>query len=191
MTNNIARQPFVLLDDRADVIHAQPPAVIMCDPKFTVNVAQMIRNCASFGIDWLFLTGNRLELPAAKGKGRNRMPRQERMREYRTVQVVQSEFPIRWFNQQDIVPIGVELARGAIPLPVFAHPKNAIYILGPEDGSIPAGMKALCHTIVQIPTRHCLNVAMAGGIVLYDRIVNRWRNGQGALPELAENRGWE
>jgi tRNA(Leu) C34 or U34 (ribose-2'-O)-methylase TrmL len=183
-TQRVARQPFVLLDDDTE---CTAPAVVMLEPKFVVNVASMVRNCAAFGIEWLILTGDRLEIPT--GRKGDRMPRQERMREYRTVKIVQSDFPTVLFKRQDIVPIGVELVPGAIPLPMIEHPANAVYLLGPEDGSISKGYRALCHQIVAIPSLHCLNVAQAGGIVLYDRMASLWRQGKGEILELAEARG--
>lgn len=163
------------------------PAVVMCDPKFVVNVASMVRNCACFGIDTLVITGNRVEIPT--GTKRDRLPRQERMREYRTVELVRHDFPLALFPP-DVVPICVELLPNAMPLPlVEEHPPNAVYILGPEDGSVPAGLRAVCHQFWRIPSLHCLNVAQAGGIVLYDRTVKRWHEGEQL--ELAESRGSE
>ena len=183
----VSRSPFVVLED--DTVNAQPPAVVMTDPKFVVNVASMIRNCAAFGIDWLFLTGDRLDIPS--GRKGDRMPRQERMREYRTVKVVQCDYPTMLFKRQDIAPIGVELVPGAVPLPLLEHPLNAVYLLGPEDGGLSKGFRAICHQIVQIPSLHCLNVAQAGGIILYDRMASLWRQGKGEILELDEDRGYD
>ena len=185
--SNVARQPFVILDPEVDQVRAAPPAVVMVNPKNVVNVASMIRNCAAFGVDWLLFTGERIDIPT--GKKRDRMPREERMRQYRTVKLARADYPMVLFKGST-VPIGIELTASSTPLPLLEHPKDAVYILGPEDGSIPPGIRALCHQIVQIPTRHCLNVATAGGIVLYDRAISRWRAGHGALPELEEDRGW-
>lgn len=198
-SERVAREPFVVSDGE-DLRNLRGPAVVMVNPKFIVNVASMIRNCAAFGIDTLCLTGERIEIPTGK-KGK-RLPRQERMREYRTVQVVQHDFPLTLFASS-IVPVCVELLPSALPLPIVAnidanwgagkyagvHADEAVYILGPEDGSVPAGLRACCHNFVTLPTMHCLNVAQAGGIVLYDRVVSRWRAGLADLPELAESRG--
>lgn len=185
----VARQPFEIVEGGSyGLLGTLPgPAVVMVNPKFPENVASMIRNCAAFGIDTLVITGERIELPTGK-KGR-RLPRQERMREYRTVKVYQSDFPITLFKA-DVIPICVELLPTAMALPdLLFHPAKAVYVLGPEDGSVPAGLRALCHTFVRIPTLHCLNVAQAGGIVLYDRSIQRYRAGTEKLPELAEQRG--
>lgn len=66
--------------------------------------------------------------------------------------------------------VGVELIDGAIDLPSFRHPLRAAYILGPEAGSLSPAMIERCDYVVKIPTLFCVNVAMAGAIVMYDRV---------------------
>jgi hypothetical protein len=51
----------------------------------------------------------------------------------------------------------------------FVHPPRALYVFGPEDGSLDRGLLAACHRFVQIPSRSCLNLAAAVNVVLYDR----------------------
>ena len=68
--------------------------------------------------------------------------------------------------------VGVEIDDRAIPLPDFCHPERAIYLLGAEDFGIRPADRLLCDHIVQIPGAN-LNVAVAGSIVLYDRLVKR------------------
>ncbi len=181
---NTAKAPFVVLTDK-DKPKVKPPAIVMLNPKFTVNIAQMIRNCACFGIEWLIVTGERIQIPS--GQKGDRLPRQERMRDYRTVRVLQSDFPSVYFPDAHI--IGVELTPGAMPLPYLQHPPAGVYVLGPEDGSISKGWRALCHNIVRIPSLHCLNVAQAGGIVLHHRMESLWRQGKNPLLTLDEDRG--
>jgi tRNA G18 (ribose-2'-O)-methylase SpoU len=65
--------------------------------------------------------------------------------------------------------VGIELTDDAIDLPSFGHPLQAAYILGPERGSLSPQMQAACQHIIKIPTKFCLNIAIAGAIVLYDR----------------------
>lgn len=68
--------------------------------------------------------------------------------------------------------VGVELVPEARYLPHFKHPTQAAYILGPEGGSLSDEMLECCAHIVRIPTRFCLNVATAGAIVMYDRLLS-------------------
>jgi len=65
--------------------------------------------------------------------------------------------------------IGVELTDDAVDLPSFRHPAQAAYVLGPERGELSAEMQARCAHIVRIPTRFCVNLGVAGAIVMYDR----------------------
>ncbi len=66
--------------------------------------------------------------------------------------------------------VGVELLDESIDLPSFHHPKNAAYVLGPEAGSLSPEMRERCTSFIRIPTAFCINVAMAGAIVMYDRV---------------------
>ena len=65
--------------------------------------------------------------------------------------------------------VGVELTDDAVELPSFHHPRRAAYILGPEKGSLPPHILEHCDHVVKIPTKFCVNVALAAGIILYDR----------------------
>lgn len=68
--------------------------------------------------------------------------------------------------------VGVELTDDAVDLPCFKHPQQAAYILGPERGSLSPEMVAKCDHIVKIPTKFCINVSLAGALVMYDRIIS-------------------
>lgn len=67
--------------------------------------------------------------------------------------------------------IGVELTDEAVELPSFHHPLAAAYVLGPERGSLSPELQARCDSLVKIPTRFCINVGVAGAIVMYDRLL--------------------
>jgi tRNA G18 (ribose-2'-O)-methylase SpoU len=76
--------------------------------------------------------------------------------------------------------VGIELIEGAVDLPSFRHPLQAAYVLGPERGSLTPDMLQRCDHVIKIPTAFCINVATAGAIVMYDRIVSLGRFGQRA-----------
>lgn len=69
------------------------------------------------------------------------------------------------------VLVGVELTEDAVDLPSFRHPQAAAYVLGRERGSLSPAVQAMCAHVVQIPTRFCLNVGLAGALVMYDRLI--------------------
>jgi tRNA(Leu) C34 or U34 (ribose-2'-O)-methylase TrmL len=47
---------------------------------------------------------------------------------------------------------------------------QAMYILGPEKGSLSNETLKKSDHIIRIPSKFSLNVAIAGAIVMYDRI---------------------
>lgn len=71
----------------------------------------------------------------------------------------------------DCTLVGVELTDDAVDLPSFRHPLKAAYVLGPELGSLSAETLARCAYTVKIPMKFCVNVGVAGAIVMYDRMV--------------------
>jgi hypothetical protein len=44
-------------------------------------------------------------------------------------------------------------------------------VLGRERGSLSPALVALCAHVVRIPTKFCVNVGLAGAIVMYDRVI--------------------
>ncbi|MDA7745712.1 RNA methyltransferase [Psychromonas sp.] len=64
----------------------------------------------------------------------------------------------------------VDLIEGAIPLPNFEHPDNAMYLFGPEDNTIKQSVINQADAVVYIPTIGCMNLAASVNVVLYDRL---------------------
>lgn len=83
---------------------------------------------------------------------------------------------------EDCRLVGVELLEDAIDLPSFRHPRRAAYVLGPERGSLSPEMLARCDFTVKIPTRFCINLGLAGALVMYDRTLT--------LGKFAERPQW-
>ncbi|MEQ9325790.1 MAG: RNA methyltransferase [Rhodospirillales bacterium] len=71
--------------------------------------------------------------------------------------------------------VGVELTEDAIELPSFRHPRRAAYVLGPERGDLSPAMLERCDHVIKIPMSFCINVAIAGAIVMYDRMISLGR----------------
>ena len=74
--------------------------------------------------------------------------------------------------------VGVELIDGAVELPSFHHPLQAAYILGPEKGNLSNAILDRCSHTVKIPTKFCINMGLAGTIIMYDRMLalGKFRN---------------
>lgn len=71
--------------------------------------------------------------------------------------------------------VGVELTDDAIDLPSFRHPLRAAYILGPEMGNLSPVIMDQCSHIIKIPMKFCVNVGVAGALVMYDRLLSMGR----------------
>jgi tRNA(Leu) C34 or U34 (ribose-2'-O)-methylase TrmL len=165
------------------------PAIALTNPKYPHNVGAAVRAASCFGIPQVWYTGDRVTLEVER---LGRLPREERMKGYKDVKIIQYD---RVFDQFDktVTPVAVELRENAELLPNFIHPENPLYIFGPEDGSIPQVYLKLCHRFVVLPTRHCVNLAAAVYMVLYDRLVKRLASGEDRIDTikdvLAEQRG--
>jgi tRNA(Leu) C34 or U34 (ribose-2'-O)-methylase TrmL len=165
------------------------PSILLINPKYGHNVGAAIRAAACYGLEQVWYTGDRIneELEARK-----RLPREERMKGYESVALHSSEYPFDSFPR-GTVPVAVEVNPSAQPLVSFVHPENALYVFGPEDGSIPSSVLRHCHAVVIIPTAHCLNLSTAVATVLYDRKAKRQMAGVDPImpsyDQLAEQRG--
>ncbi|MCW4629814.1 MULTISPECIES: RNA methyltransferase [Marinomonas] len=69
----------------------------------------------------------------------------------------------------------VDLIQGATPLPAFSHPDNALYIFGPEDGTIDQKLVDRADFVVFVPTIGCMNLAASVNVLLYDRLAKSAR----------------
>ncbi len=68
--------------------------------------------------------------------------------------------------------VGVELREDATELPSFRHPRCCAYVMGPERGDLSPQMVERCNHVIRIPTAFCVNVAIAGACVMYDRLIS-------------------
>ncbi len=82
--------------------------------------------------------------------------------------------------------VGVELVDQATALPSFRHPRRAAYVLGPERGALSPALVERCDHLVRIPARFSVNLAVAGAIVMYDRLLALGRWPQRPVTSLAE-----
>lgn len=142
------------------------PAIVLVRPKYPHNVAGAIRAASCFDVKSLIYTGERFAFEAGE-----RIPREERMKGYASVNFRASERPFDLLEQG--TPVCVELHNTSRSLVDFEHPGDAIYVFGPEDGHVSQMIRRFCHHFVHIPTKHCLNLSAAINVVLYDRRVKR------------------
>lgn len=155
-------------------------AVLLLNPKSPFNVGSVIRACAIYDVPWLRWTGTRVSTAEGRRKAgswakgnKPRLPREERLKDYVGIDWREDQHALDNFIAEGLTPVAVELRRESESLADFEHPEEAVYIFGPEDGSIAKGVLTVCHRFVRIPTatRTPLNLAAAVNVVLYDRFV--------------------
>jgi tRNA(Leu) C34 or U34 (ribose-2'-O)-methylase TrmL len=154
-------------------------SVVLINPKFSHNVGAAIRACSCFGVQSMLWTGNRIDVSKY-----TRLPREERMKGYKDVRFMNCQRPLE--QLQRVVPVCVEVFESSEPLTTFEHPENAVYVFGPEDGSVPQVIRRLCHRFVHIPAHFCLNLSGAVNVVLAHRLMSRQLLGKEKMLPLAE-----
>ena len=126
-----------------------------------MNMGNLLRSAHAFGAKFFFTIGAHPRAFEAKSD---------------TSKAVHHLPVYHWANADEIILpfrcklVGVELIEGATDLPSFRHPLHAAYVLGPELGVLSEALLSRCDHVIKIPTAFCINVAMAGAIVMYDRV---------------------
>ncbi len=133
----------------------------------SANVGALLRTAHAFGAAFCFTVGaawdNRAERLADTSDTPGQLPL------WRFTDLESLSLP------QGCPLVGIELLEDAVDLPSFRHPVNAAYVLGPERAGLSPAMLARCRHVVRIPTRFALNLAVAGALVLYDRLLQHGR----------------
>jgi len=82
--------------------------------------------------------------------------------------------------------VAVELAEGSVNLFDAAYPERPCFLLGAELGGVPEALLDDAALVVQIPQWGlvpCLNLAVAGSIVVYDHLAKLKVRGQLGRPD--------
>lgn len=132
------------------------------EPKFEENIGTAVRNAHCFGADFIAVIGKRYK----------RQP-SDTMATERHVPIYEYADLEDFLNH---VPLGCEViiveCDGESSAD-FKHPQRAVYLLGGEDRSVPQIPNT---KRVKFPTFHCVNMAVASGLMLYDRIIKNLMN---------------
>lgn len=140
--------------------------------KTPLNVGTLWRSAGILGASFIFTAGRRYPQQASDTiKAWKHTP----LFEFDTSDGLWAALP------KGCVPVAVEMDSRSRPLASIVHPERACYILGAEDTGVPEHVLARCPIVVSIPGDHSLNVAVAGSIVLYDRLAK-----QGAVAQSVE-----
>lgn len=132
------------------------------DSKFETNLGTLVRTAHAMGGTFVFTVGRRYESqPSAVGQDRH-IP----ILNFASVDALVAAMP------SEAQLVCVELDPSARPLHTFVHPAQAVYLLGAEDHGLPQSVLE-ANPVVGIPSEWSLNVATAGSLVLYDRLVKQ------------------
>ncbi|MDO6424333.1 RNA methyltransferase [Saccharophagus degradans] len=132
----------------------------LINPKSPTNVGAIMRAAGCFGANYVLYTGQRYS-KAAKFHTDTKQASQH--------------IPLSGVDDlatavsAGVKIVCVDLIEGAVALPDFTHPEHALYVFGPEDGTINQSIIDAADAAVYIPTKGCLNLAATVNVVLYDR----------------------
>jgi tRNA G18 (ribose-2'-O)-methylase SpoU len=134
-------------------------------PKHDVNIGTLWRSAACFGAAMLFTVGRRYK---RQGADTVNAPRTIPLYHYTDIDDLIRHLPY------SVPLVDVELGPDSVSLTEYEHLPAACYLLGAEDHGLSAAVLERCHARVAIPgLTACLNVAVAGSIVMYDRALKR------------------
>lgn len=131
-------------------------------PKTVHNIGLLWRSAHNMGAAFMFTIGHRYKQQCS-----------DTTKAWKSVPLTQyADFDQMYeVMPKDCLLIGIEQAEGSELVHRVAHPERAIYLLGAEDFGLPADVLTRCHRIMEIPSTRCLNVGVAGSIVMYDRLL--------------------
>ncbi len=133
------------------VFHSKTPA----------NIGTLMRSAYQLGAEFIFTIGKRYPRTSCDTvKSWRHIP----LYHYIDMEDFHEHMPY------DCQLIGIEF--GGVSVGEFTHPERAIYLLGAEDSGLPEGVREQCHRIISLESvrQPSYNVAVAGSIVMYDRL---------------------
>ncbi|WP_305838486.1 RNA methyltransferase [Photobacterium leiognathi] len=136
----------------------------LTNPKSPTNVGAVLRAAGCYKADAVTYTGTRYDLAAKFQTDTKKMAQ--------TIPLLGVESFLDDLPQEMKI-VCVDFAEGATLLPHFEHPEKAIYIFGPEDGSIAQDVADKADHVVYVPTVGCMNLAASVNVVLYDRLAKQ------------------
>ena len=149
----------------------------LLNPKSPENVASVLRAAGNYRVNSVFYTGTRYPRAARLNPCTVDMSRKVS----KDISITGVEHLID-DTPDDLDIVCIEFAENAIALPAYQHPHDALYIFGPEDGTISQNIIDRADAVVYVPTVGCMNLAATVNVVLYDRLAksaNEFSSGEG------------
>jgi tRNA G18 (ribose-2'-O)-methylase SpoU len=132
-----------------------------------MNLGSLLRSAHAFGAGFTFTIGAAFDAKAAAQSDTSAAVASLPFHAYGALGDLQLPHGCRL--------VGVEFRDDASDLPSFTHPSQAAYVLGAELSSLSPDLVERCDFLVKIPTKFCVNVAIAGALVMYDRMISLGR----------------
>jgi tRNA G18 (ribose-2'-O)-methylase SpoU len=132
-----------------------------------MNLGNLLRSAHSFGASFFYTVNTDLDLHGIRASDTSGA--------FDHLPVYDFKKPADMILPQGVAMVAVEFLEDAVDLPSFRHPTRACYVLGPEKASVSAEMMARCDHVIKIPMKFCVNVGVAGAIVMYDRLISTGR----------------
>ncbi|GAA0829039.1 RNA methyltransferase [Marinomonas arenicola] len=143
----------------------------LTNPKSTSNVGSVMRAAGCYQVDQVLYSGQRYDRAAKLStdtkKAHVSIP-------LINIASLSLDELIDAVDAQTKI-VCVDLIQGATPLPAFEHPEKALYVFGPEDGTISQKVVDRADHVVFVPTIGCMNLAASVNVVLYDRLAKSSR----------------
>jgi len=126
------------------------------------NIGTLWRSASIMGASFIFTIGKRYKKQAS-----------DTMQSWRHIPLYNYETFDEFYKAMpyDCQLVGIELDDKSEPIETFKHPERCIYLLGAEDNGLTKEAIDKCHKIVQLPGDYCMNVSVAGSIMMYDKIL--------------------
>jgi len=164
----------------------------LTNPKSPSNVGAVMRAAGCYSVEQVLYTGQRYA-NAAKHNGSKRNTAKHNTDTKNAREKIPLKAADNFENLESLrtlLPestkiICVDLVEGATPLPHFHHPAQALYIFGPEDGTISQGVINNADEVVYVPTVGCMNLAASVNVLLYDRLAKSLVNNDQILSDNA------
>lgn len=129
-------------------------------PKTETNLGTLWRSAHNFGASFIFTIGDRYK---KMGSDTTKSFKHVPLYSYEEFEDFKKHIPF------ECPVIFIEQTKNSKDIKNFIHPEKCIYLLGAEDNGIPEDLMR-GHQVVHISTPMCLNVAVAGSIIMFDRV---------------------
>lgn len=132
--------------------------------KNKINVGTLWRSAQNFNASFIFTIGKRYKEQCS-----------DTTKTYRHIPLFNFK-DFKDFKENrpmESILVGIEQSELSKDIVNLKHPKRAIYLLGSEGVGLPDFIQKQCQLVVHISTPMCLNVAVAGSIIMYDRFLKK------------------